>query len=118
MTPCSLIEAASSFRLSSGNTFRGWCGVALIRSISILMPERVSISALVVLNSAPIPLPKAFLDILHNLFRQFLITHRSNAFRIVFINGDAVGRSFAQADIARYNGPEYFFFEILGHFLD
>src|SRR4030042_4562818 len=117
MIPFSVMEAANSFRLSAGIILRGWLGLGLTRLMDTSSVDCSDTSAVSDDSNAPIPLPKAFLDIPYPLFGKFFIAHRSDTVGIVETDGDTIGRCFRKLDVAGNDRMEDFLLKILRHLL-
>src|SRR5574341_499985 len=108
MTPCSLIDAASSFSFSSSKCFLGWYSFGMILSSSIsLMPRALrsrSSSAERSGISAPSPLPSACFCIGQNLLGQLQVALRPPGTVIIQQHRLAVARRLGERDVPVNDG--------------
>src|SRR5574341_1553155 len=103
ITPCSLMEAASSFSLPSSKNFRGWYSFGMILSSSISAMPRAffsfSSSADRSGMRAPSPLPSACFCIADDLLGKFQVALRPAGPDVVEDHRLAVARGLGEGNV-------------------
>src|SRR5512145_2705324 len=121
ITPCSLMDAASSLSRSSLKVFRGWNSFGTILSSSISMMPRAFFSFSPSTERsgirAPSPLPSACFCMAQHLFCKIKITLGAARPDVVEQDRLAVARRFAQGHVAMDHGFIHLAAEILAHFI-